>query len=343
MMNKTLLSIAVAVALVPCAALAVPMTASSPSAWGPAASMPSSGYSIRAGYAPIDQALATIVPAPYRILIDRRVSRSAVLVWRSGNDWMHVLTNALAPMGLSVRANWSTNTVEIFPASAATPALASAAAPLRMPASSKGGDMAAEPLTSSAMMAAAPAVAPHPAARALVAATPAHPAPAAASTAAWPAPTPRVRAGTLVAGPVKPVHPTEQVFVKGGNNRAPVLVASTGHPSAHADAHADGVRVAAVHHAFDGPYVLPAGEMLSRAMAGYAAKFGWHLQWLVGTDYKLTAPFPVPRGSLEHGVLYIVTVYQSQGGMLGVQPFFYAPNHVVAIRHSTTRLAGEKE
>lgn len=82
------------------------------SAWD-APSMPDMGAGVRAGNAPIDQALARIIPAPYKIELDRSVSSNTVLVWAAGENWMTVLKRAIAPLGLVADPDWSRNTVRI--------------------------------------------------------------------------------------------------------------------------------------------------------------------------------------------------------------------------------------
>jgi hypothetical protein len=309
-------------------ALAQSVPTSSLGAWSDAASMPSSAP-IQAGYAPMDQALATLVPAPYHILVDRSISRHAVLTWRSGNDWMAVLRNALAPMNLRVRADWNTNTIEIYPAQV-------------MPAPREMTSAVVMPATATSAPAAvfAPVAPSH-----FVTTTPA------SAASAAPAPWPAVASVTKSAAPAvtvrepkvttpAPVRAGTLVYVKGGNN---VKAVPVGAESEKRAAEGAGAQTFGMDRPFDGAYVMPAGETLSSAMTRYAAKFGWKLEWAVDRDYKISVPFPVPKGTIEHGILYIVRVYQSQGGMLGVQPFFYVSNHVVAIRDSTTPQARGQE
>lgn len=68
---------------------------------------------IRAGHAPVDDAVAKIVPAPYRILMDESVPASMQLVWGGGDNWMEVLRRALAPVGLVAETDWAKNTIKI--------------------------------------------------------------------------------------------------------------------------------------------------------------------------------------------------------------------------------------
>lgn len=337
-------------AMMPVSGMAQPPTQSTLAAWSSQASMPPSTV-IQAGYAPIDQALATLVPAPYHILVDRSVSRHAVLAWRAGNDWMSVLRNALAPMGLRVRADWNTNTIEIYPGASGQ----FAPSVNVMPATPE--TVAQEPATASPAQ--EPAAAAQVANAAPVASATLSPAihwhrgyganangvssaPSAAPPA-WPSVGTGASAKSPPVAPVLSVPSTSSfVFVKGGNNAHAVKVGAAGNHSFRGSS-PDATETFGLNKPFDGVFVMPAGEMLSKAMSRYAAKFGWKLKWGIGQDFKITVPFSTPKGNLKHGILYIVRVYQSQGGLLGVQPFFYAPNRVVAMRHSTTPQAKGQE
>lgn len=92
-----------------------PMTAPpqsmSPSDGGEASS---TGATIAAGRAPIEQALSMIIPSSYGISLDKRVPLDWVVTWPEGSNWMTVLHQALAPMGLHVIPQWANNTVEIL-------------------------------------------------------------------------------------------------------------------------------------------------------------------------------------------------------------------------------------
>jgi len=92
----------------------------------------------RGGSAPVEAALATIIPQPYRIELDARVPTSMVVNWTGGDDWMQVLQNALSPVGLIARPDWSTNTILVTlrnqPAPVTTPLAAMAATPAQTPA-----------------------------------------------------------------------------------------------------------------------------------------------------------------------------------------------------------------
>jgi hypothetical protein len=66
-----------------------------------------------AGHAPIDDAVARIVPVPYRIMMDESVPASMQLVWGSGDNWMEVLRRALVPVGLVAEPDWAKNTIRI--------------------------------------------------------------------------------------------------------------------------------------------------------------------------------------------------------------------------------------
>lgn len=92
---------------------------------------------IPAGSAPIDSALAQIVPAPYQVLLDDTIPASVVLVWQAGDNWMEVLTRALAPIGLMATPDWSKNTVTVSapaaPVQRTVPTVAPAAQPKTAP------------------------------------------------------------------------------------------------------------------------------------------------------------------------------------------------------------------
>ena len=80
---------------------------------GAAGSRPNAVPMVRAGNAVIDDALSRIVPSPYRILLDESVPASMQIVWSAGDNWMNVLTRALAPIGLVAEPDWSKNTITI--------------------------------------------------------------------------------------------------------------------------------------------------------------------------------------------------------------------------------------
>jgi hypothetical protein len=68
---------------------------------------------IKSGMAVVDVAMSKIIPSPYRILIDSSVPSSMMVVWHDGNNWMEVLKDAVAPMGLVATPDWNNNTVTI--------------------------------------------------------------------------------------------------------------------------------------------------------------------------------------------------------------------------------------
>jgi hypothetical protein len=76
---------------------------------------------VRAGHAPIDDAVARIVPVPYRIMLDESVPASMQLVWGSGDNWMEVLRRALVPVGLVAEPDWANNAIRISWRQKATP------------------------------------------------------------------------------------------------------------------------------------------------------------------------------------------------------------------------------
>lgn len=67
----------------------------------------------RGNSAPIDNALLKIVPPPYRVVVDSTVPASMVLVWGQGDNWMRVLANALAPVGLVAVPDWGRNVITV--------------------------------------------------------------------------------------------------------------------------------------------------------------------------------------------------------------------------------------
>lgn len=83
-----------------------------------------------AGSAPIEQALATLIPAPYRIELDSRVPNNWIVVWPAGQDWLSVLRAAVEPMGLRVAPEWSHGEIKILMASPRTEQGVSASAAL---------------------------------------------------------------------------------------------------------------------------------------------------------------------------------------------------------------------
>lgn len=68
---------------------------------------------VKSGMAVVDVAMSKIIPSPYRILIDSSVPSSMMVVWHDGNNWMEVLKDAVAPMGLVATPEWNNNTVTI--------------------------------------------------------------------------------------------------------------------------------------------------------------------------------------------------------------------------------------
>lgn len=80
-------------------------------------------------------------------------------------------------------------------------------------------------------------------------------------------------------------------------------------------------------------YTLPAGAILSHALATYVKSQGWTLRWNLSQDYVLDAPFPIPAGdSVVEGVRYVLRAYKAQGGLLDAAPHFWDANHVVEIQ-----------
>jgi hypothetical protein len=68
---------------------------------------------VHGGTENIDEALAKIIPPPYKIVVDDSIPASTKIIWGDGYDWMLVLKNALSPIGLMADADWSNNVVTI--------------------------------------------------------------------------------------------------------------------------------------------------------------------------------------------------------------------------------------
>lgn len=83
--------------------------------------------------------------------------------------------------------------------------------------------------------------------------------------------------------------------------------------------------------------VLPAGTRLSVALEQYVTSKGWQLRWNIDEDYLLDVGVPIPAPDVIQGVTWIVSTYQSQGGMLGVVPRFAKSNRVVVIEKMDVR------
>lgn len=288
-MNPTrILPVCVAVAL---AVMVSPMTrAQSADQWGVPV-MPTPG-SVTGGAAPIENALARIIPAPYRIELDSAVPSATVLVWRSGDDWMAILRQAVAPMGLIVAPDWQTNTIRV----------------LKKPSASRYADAiqpysaAPQPATtmpaSTGYMPAFGSVAPRVASY--------HPLPTAATT-----PPPAADAAT--ARVATPAAPPAAVKVSSTS-----VLASTPVPLSSAQTGRQ--------------FTIAAGEHLSAGLTQYARTFGWSMRWQLAKDYILDAPLPIPAMSLKDGLRYVLQTYQSQGGLHGATFSLAEPNHIVVAR-----------
>lgn len=140
---KFLPILALVVAAVSSSALAQSMPAST---WD-APVMPSPSAAIPAGSARVDQGLARIIPPPYRIELDRSVPSTMILNWPSGNNWMDVLRQGIAPMGLVAVPDWSHNIVRIMRVHSEAAATVPPAAATTSPAATAplGGELAQRP------------------------------------------------------------------------------------------------------------------------------------------------------------------------------------------------------
>lgn len=76
------------------------------------AQVPSS-FAVNGGSAPIERALVSIIPNPYIVKLDARVPTNLMMTWSASSDWMTALHKACAALGLEVRPDWSTNTIEV--------------------------------------------------------------------------------------------------------------------------------------------------------------------------------------------------------------------------------------
>lgn len=285
-----------------CAALALACvsfmsTAQSADAWAVPV-MPTPG-AVTPGNAPIESALARIIPAPYRIELDSSVPASAVLVWRGGDDWMTVLREAIAPMGLIVDADWQTNTIRVLERPKSI-----AAVPESMPAVMPAATSAAVtfPLASTD-----PAPTPKRVSQPRAAAPVALPVP----TTPVPPPPPAARLGEVTPFPA-------------------VAVATQGSGT-------DAMRPAGVMAAtgVGAAFLIPAGKRLSEGLADYASTFGWRMRWQLAKDYVLDAPLPIPALSLKEGLEYVLRTYQARGGLQGATFVLAEPNHIAVARPIT--------
>lgn len=285
-------------------------------------SMPTPGV-VTGGTAPIDQALPRIIPPPYRIALDQSVPASVQLVWQSGSNWMDVLRNAVAPLGLSVIPNWNTNTILIVkPAVATVPPPSSEVMPAAVPPPI--------PVTPPA-----PMPAPAPVVRASAVSTavpaPAHqptslPGGGCETTAA------HARWGCIVN---PPAHQTAAVAPQ--PPPIPIRASTATTIGTNGDVHHGQTTIAA-------PYTLKAGMLLSRALGEYTKKNGWDLKWNVQPDFVLEAPFPIPSGDdVIAGVSYVIRTYKAQGALLGATLVFAKPNHVVALLPTSAAMPKEAQ
>lgn len=71
------------------------------------------GLGVRAGQAPIEQALLTLVPPPYQIQLAQSIDRSTVLQWAENPDWYVGLRLALAQHSLMVQPDWDKNVLTV--------------------------------------------------------------------------------------------------------------------------------------------------------------------------------------------------------------------------------------
>jgi hypothetical protein len=96
---------------------------------------------ISGGSAPIEKALATLIPEPYRIELDTRIPRNWVVVWQPGTNWMDVLKSALAPMGIVVSPDWGNSVIRVRYQPTVQVASHSQAQPVAFTTSRENGDL----------------------------------------------------------------------------------------------------------------------------------------------------------------------------------------------------------
>lgn len=265
-----------------------------------AQTMPSA-TSVAAGHAPIEQALSTIIPKPYRIALDQSIPASAMVVWPAGTDWMKVLRAAVAPLDLYVEPDWSSNIIRIVQVShSVMPAQHLIASRPMRPASTTSASSDAEP---------APQLAK-----------------AAGATIPW---------KTLPPGafPVSdPLYPKGAGATSSAGTMTKGMAASRQRQSFAVVVKPKDASAVAKKPAPDAGYTIPAGTLLSTGLASFVKSFGWTLKWNVTSDYMLDEPLPIPAGSIIDGVNYVMRAYQSQGGLLGVRPVYAKPNKVVSVQ-----------
>lgn len=70
---------------------------------------------IPGGSAPVEQALAKLVPAPLQVRIDARIAPQTMLTWQAASDWMTALRQAIDGAGLQVRPQFAHGILEVLP------------------------------------------------------------------------------------------------------------------------------------------------------------------------------------------------------------------------------------
>jgi len=65
------------------------------------------------------------------------------------------------------------------------------------------------------------------------------------------------------------------------------------------------------------------------ALTQFVASQGWTLRWGLDYDHFIEADIPLPTGDWQAAIRFLVEVYQSQGGLIGVAPRFAATNRIV--------------
>jgi hypothetical protein len=91
------------------------MGAADPAVWTTQSALaaPGQAQTLFAGSAPIEQALAVIVPAPWQIDLDSRVDVTRTMSWPSSSNWVTALRAACAQMGLIARIDYARQTVDV--------------------------------------------------------------------------------------------------------------------------------------------------------------------------------------------------------------------------------------
>lgn len=270
--------------------------------------------SVAGGQDSIENALLRIVPAPYKISLDRRVPKSVVLVWHAGDNWFRVLSDALLPLGLEATADWANNTIRVVGPNRGISAKADLVKPT-------GSTVRAAPPTrpivvpkSAPVVAKVAPVATHVDSEHAVI----H-APKAASKVA--------DADTAVA---LPVRATVKELPTVSLDDSTIAVADI--------VPVDTVSSASSYDERIGPrFTIRSGQLLSEGLASYIETAGWQLRWTTETDYPVDAAFSIPPMTLNDAMAYVFQTYQSQGGLTHDTYTLAVPNRMVVVHPTSAK------